>query len=62
MKYLVTSDKPRVIDGLGVVPANVETAFTHSQVQWFQTFRGVSFIDGLPEGVEIVVDMTGGEN
>jgi len=62
MIYQITSDKAQVIDGLGVFEEGQSRSFTQGDIDWFEMFRGVSFVDSLPEGVEVVVDMTGGEN
>jgi hypothetical protein len=62
LSYRVTSDKARVVDGLGVFEADESRTFTQTEVDWFKRLRGIPLQAGnVPEGVEVTIVVSGDE-
>lgn len=63
LTYVVTSNKQKVIDGLGVFAAGETRTFTKAEADHFRRVRGVQLIEGnLPEGVELTILVQGEGN
>lgn len=59
LQYEVTSDRDRVVDGLGAFKANETQVFDEAQADRYKQLRGVSLSEGsVPEGVTVVIALS----